>query len=80
MDSPLHSPGGNIENGKIYRSTSRRTFHECPTCIGLKEDADIFSCSRFSEQQRKLEMMSDVTISPEIIIEAMLTSEDAWNF
>ena len=54
---------------------------ECPSCPGVAEDVEhvFFKCPRFSQKREELEMALNKKIQPETIVEAMLSSEAAWN-
>ena len=54
---------------------------ECTICHELEEDARhvFFACPRFDSQRRKLESILDATISPENLVQQMLTSKLAWS-
>lgn len=54
---------------------------ECPSCPGVMEDAEhvFFECPRFCQQRDEVEITIKKKIYPESIVEAMLSSEAAWN-
>ena len=53
---------------------------ECPTCSGLKENAEhvVFACSRFNAHRCELEATLEQSIKPETLVEVMLSSNEAW--
>lgn len=53
----------------------------CPCCGEVQEDAEhvFFCCPRFTEHRNYLERILDVRITPENLIESMLSSIEAWN-
>lgn len=55
-------------------------FPECPTCTGVNEDVEhvFFACPRFSMSRSTWETALGRRILPENLVEAMLSSEAAW--
>lgn len=53
---------------------------ECSTCSGVEEDAEhvFFMCPRFDTQRSDLEAATEQKITPETLVEMMLSSEIAW--
>lgn len=56
-------------------------FPECPSCPGVAEDAEhvFFVCPRFTMLRNDLETILEQSITPETLVNAMLTSKAAWN-
>ena len=53
---------------------------ECPSCTGLEEDAEhvFFACQRFEMLRKDLGDVIGVAVTPDNIVEIMLSSEEAW--
>ncbi|XP_015115565.1 uncharacterized protein LOC107040137 [Diachasma alloeum] len=53
---------------------------ECPHCAGEFEDADhvFFKCPRFDEARNEWEYQLGRKVLPEVLTEAMLSSQAAW--
>ena len=53
---------------------------KCPTCSESDEDAEhvFFACKRFDVHRHKLEEVLNERATPETLVEAMLSSEEAW--
>ncbi|XP_057324216.1 uncharacterized protein LOC130666909 [Microplitis mediator] len=53
---------------------------DCPTCLGVDEDAEhtFFECPRFSATRSTVEKELNIRLTPENLVEQILSSEAAW--
>ncbi|XP_015117356.1 uncharacterized protein LOC107041355 [Diachasma alloeum] len=67
----------NSSNGRW----THRLIPQCPVCTEVDEDAEhmFFRCPRFSEMRRVWESDLGKEVLPETMVEAMLSSQAAWD-